>query len=233
MSILLPHSDDELFALPLINQKINEGWKINIFFITSDSNSIREEESKKMLSHFPNVTIHQFGRLNKINDGNLKNCKEIVESLLEKNSLIQSSDAILTPVFEGGHVDHDSAFIIGHSIASKLSKPHYCFSLYNAYETFFVRVSALRAGPVQGEIETINFKLSEGHSFLKKVFFYRSQFVILAILFSGLFKIFIMKRKMEVMKVSSFDPARKHPGRLFYENQMKNKIKSLLRLPVK
>lgn len=230
LSILLPHSDDELFILPFIKMKMNQGHVVNVFFITSDFNPMREEESLKVLADFGDIRIVQFGRLNDISDGQLSLFAETVSDLLEKNSLIQSSDFLVTPIFEGGHVDHDGIFKIGHQLACKLQKTHLAFSLYNAYGTPFVRVASIILGPVQGTIETIHFSLAEGLTYLKKSFCYKSQRVILAVLFPGLVWTFLVKRKIEILKVAHFNPVDPHPGRIFYKNPWKNKIKYLLRV---
>ncbi|MBC7429434.1 MAG: PIG-L family deacetylase [Bacteriovorax sp.] len=233
MSILLPHSDDELFALPFINKKINEGLKIHIFFITTDFNAAREKESEKMLSHFPEVEVHHFGKLNNIEDSSLKNCRDVVQNLLANDFIIKSSESIVTTMYEGGHIDHDEVFKIGVFLSDTLNKPHFSFSLYNAYRTPLVRVSTFFPGPVKGETELIYFSLAEGWSYLKKVFYYKSQFVALSVLFSGLFKTFILKRKIEIIKISSFDPDLDHPGKAFYKNKWKDRIKTLLRVPTR
>ena len=169
LSILLPHSDDELFILPFIKMKMNQGHAVNIFFITSDFNLIREEESLKVLAGFGDMRIVQFGRINNIADGQLSLFTEKVNELLEKNSLIQASDFLVTPIFEGGHVDHDEIFKIGHQLACTLKKPHLAFSLYNAYGTPFVRVASIILGPVQGSVETIYFSLADGLTYLKNI----------------------------------------------------------------
>lgn len=230
LSILLPHSDDELFILPLIESKILQGFLVKVFFITTDFNPGRARESGKMLSQYNEVEIIEFGTINNVIDGKLRLSSDKVLALLDIDSIIQSSQLLVCPTFEGGHVDHDEIFKISYALALKHKMPLYCFSLYNAYQTPFVRVSTLFQGPVQGEKEIISFSLKRGISYVKNCFIYKSQFVILMILFFGIFRTFILKRRIEVLKVTHFDPGIPHPGKIFYENPWKNKIKSFLRV---
>ncbi len=230
LSIILPHSDDELFILPFVESKLQQGFLIKIFFVTSDFNPLREEESGKMLSLYDGVEVIQFGRLNKISDGKLSSVSEDVLRLLGEHSFIKSSLYLVCPTYEGGHMDHDATFKIGYALALKLEKPLLVFSLYNAYQTPFVRVSTFFQGPVVGEKEIINFSFRKGLSYLRKSFYYKSQLVILTVLFPGLFRTFLLKRRIEILKVKHFDEKIPHPGRLFYSNPWKNRIKSLLRV---
>lgn len=230
LSILLPHSDDELFILPFIESQINQGYVVKIFFVTYDFNPLREGESTKTLSQYEGLETIQFGKLNNVIDGKLHNSHPEVLHQLEENTFIQSSERLVCPTFEGGHVDHDEIFKITYALASKLKKPLYTFSLYNAYKTPFVRVATLFQGPVQGNKEVISFSFKSGLSYLKKSFYYKSQYVVLTVLFPGLFRTFLLKRRIEILKVTHFDPNAPHPGKLFYDNPWKNRIKSILRV---
>lgn len=228
LSILLPHSDDELFVLPFIERKLTEGYKIHIFYITTDMNVKRRNESQEMFSHFKNIEIHHFGQLNNILDGKLNEQNLEAQILLEKNTILKNSELLITPILEGGHTDHDAIFKIGYNLSIKFNKPLLCFSLYNAYRTPFVRVSTMYQGPAQGDIETITFSFFKGLKYLKKGFYYKSQIIILAVLFPGLVRTFLLKRKIEILWVNSFDSEKKHPGRIFYESNLKVKLKTFL-----
>ena len=230
MSILLPHSDDELFILPFVEEQLLQGILVKIFFITSDFNPLREGESNKTLSHLAGVEICQFGILNNVRDGKLSHSSADVFTLLEKDSSILASDILVTPIFEGGHVDHDEIFKIGYALALKYKKMHLCFSLYNSYSTPLVRVATIFQGPVKGNLQTVTFSFRKGLSYLRKSFYYKSQYVVLAILFPGLVRTFILKRKIHILEVTDFNPNLPHPGRVFHSNPWKTKIKSILGL---
>lgn len=228
LSILLPHSDDEVFILPYIEAKLAEKCNIHVFFITTDLNPQRKLESEKVFSAFQGVHIYHFGLKNKILDGKLSEQASLVLTLLEEIPMILESNYLVTPMYEGGHKDHDELFKIGHALSVKLDKPQYCFSLYNAYQTPLVRVATLFQGPVRGQIEVVRFNISKGIKYLRNIFNYKSQYVILAVLFPGLIRTFLLKRQIEILHVSSFDPLANHPGALFYNNGLKSKLKSIL-----
>jgi hypothetical protein len=233
MSILLPHSDDEVFILPFLQQLIKQGFILKVFFITTSANQahaiIREKESENTLSTIVAGTeIVNFGRIYNILDGNLPNLHQKVLDLLLADKNIILSEGIITPILEGGHFDHDEVFKIGNLISIAQKKNHFCFSLYNAYKTPFVRVSTIFQGPVRGNLETIKFSFCEGLNYLAKCLNYKSQFVILTFLLPGLISTFLIKRKIQILHVTSFDSQSPHPGNLFYENSFKKRIKQLL-----
>ena len=226
----MPHNDDELFILPFIESQISKGYLIKVFFMTYDNNPVREGESSRTFDKYKEIETFQFGRLYNLMDGNLSKSSDIALKILLENQLIQSSETIVCPTYEGGHVDHDEIFKISCTVALRLQKPLIVFSLYNAYQTPFVRVATLFEGPVIGEREVITFSLYSGFNYFKKSFFYKSQLVILLVLMPGLLKTFLFKRKIEILKVKNFDPTIPHPGKLFYESQLKKKIKTVLGL---
>lgn len=230
MSILLPHYDDELFILPFIDQKVKEGFKIFLYFFSTDLDPSREEESLKMLANYSSVEVVSFGIRHNIIDGKVFEKKHFIIDELRRNVHIASSDLLVTPMFEGGHYDHDEIFKVGHSLATELKIPQLCFSIYNGYDTSFVRVARIIQGPAQGLVETLRFSLSDGLSYLAKCFYFKSQWKILSVLFPGMVRLFIFRRRIELLVVTSFDQTLPHPGPLFYENQLKAKVKKILRL---
>jgi hypothetical protein len=227
ISILLPHCDDELFILAFIEQKISEGYLINVFFLL-EANLIRQKESQKIFSKYSAVNVSHLGFDHHVPDGKLSEHHERVLLLLDKNEKIQNSQFIVTAAFEGGHVDHDASFLIGNELSRRLNKDHFCFSTYNSYQTFFVRVSRIYLGKMDGEITEVRFNINDGIRYLFNCTKYGSQFVILAVLFPGLVRMFLFRRKIEMLRVIKFYPDRPHPGRLFYESNFKKKMKSLL-----
>ena len=227
ISILLPHCDDELFVLPFIEKKISEGYIVNVFFLI-EASVVRQKESEKLLSKYSLVNVFHFGTIHKIPDGKISEHQEIVFSLLKSDEKIISASSIITPAFEGGHVDHDEIFLIGHQLLRNLNKTHLCFSTYNSYKTPFVRVSKIYKGIMDGEFEQVNFSLLDGMRYLFQCFYFKSQFIILAILFPGLIRTFLFKRKIELLRVTSFDSKATHPGKIFYQNDLKKKMKAFL-----
>jgi hypothetical protein len=227
LSILLPHCDDEIFLLPFLEKKISEGYCVNIFFLLQSS-PIRQNESQKFFSQFANVTIFHWGNMYLVPDGKLSSHTCIVsKSLLAHSNIIQSV-LIIAPMFEGGHIDHDEAFLIGYKLSQELKKTFMCFSTYNSYQTPFVRVATVYQGKVLGSIESFSFSFRQGLRYLSQCRFYKSQFVILMVLFPGLVRTFLVKKRIELIRVESFDPTGMHPGRVFYNNELKKRVKTFL-----
>lgn len=227
LSILLPHCDDELFILPYIEKKSSEGCLVKVFFLLS-SEEKRQKESQKIFSRFKNIVVSYLGNDHFIADGKLKNNSEKIFGALLLNKQIMDSEVIVTPIFEGGHIDHDETFIIGQKLAKKMNKVHLCFSTYNSYHTPLVRVATVYQGMVFGKIEKIHFSFWKGIKYLRQCFHFKSQFVILVVLFPGLVRTFLLKRQIEVLQVERFDISDPHPGKIFYNNDFKKKVQAFL-----
>jgi hypothetical protein len=228
LSILLPHCDDELFVLPFIEKKTSEGYVVCVFYLV-EANLQRQKESEELFSQYKAVKIFHLGSLHNIQDGKLSSSLDYIFEILSNYAEIHSCEILMTPMFEGGHIDHDATFQIGYRLGSKLKKDHFAFSTYNAYETPFVRVATVFQKIVTGKIESVRFTFLEGLNYLRQCFRFKSQFVILTFLFPGLVRTFLIKKKIEILKVEDFNPQALHPGRIFYKSALKDKVKGFLK----
>lgn len=130
---LFAHADDEIFALPIID---NSESKLMVYLtdkLYSDSKSkaiLYENELvfQKYLSPL-NCHVIWYGGIRKIKDGELHEFTSITEinsllkaiySKLDDLGVKKQIDSIYTTAFEGAHQDHDSAAYIARAIGKKL-----------------------------------------------------------------------------------------------------------------
>lgn len=161
---LLPHNDDEVFAIPKIMVDFEKGLIPIFIYLTHSSDRVRtfkrQQESKKFLIYmkvFKKSNVLYLGEQLSIIDGEVHLHLEALHHKLF--SFIKSNGAVkevVTTAYEGGHQDHDAAAIIGKTLAFKLSLEMSEFFLYNGYKTKgkSYRVSHPLEG---GEIETYKY----------------------------------------------------------------------------
>jgi len=161
---LLPHQDDEIFALPLIfRYKDYE----HIFIVLTNGASqgksaqslIRSSEFRKSLEILNKFGIkgqlYLFGSENNIRDGYLhadfsKNCY----TQLSKQFEALKPQIVIAPCYEGGHQDHDAAARIAEGYSRKLESDLVFFSTYRSASRFLPLFSTMNP---QKKSEKINF----------------------------------------------------------------------------
>jgi LmbE family N-acetylglucosaminyl deacetylase len=141
--LILAHTDDEIMALHLLHILS----KPIIFVYLTDgkpqgaeySPALRVEENAEALKAL-NLKYEavQFGCKNSIRDGCLaldfkrQNFKDLVEIINSYNPKL-----IVTTAFEGGHQDHDAAFLISHKLSRQLNLPIWVFPTYRSMSPKF------------------------------------------------------------------------------------------------
>lgn len=141
---LLPHQDDESFVLPKIIFDVREKDEIFFFFLTENKSpaqaQVRRKESERMLNLLGIDRQHVFflGSELRIFDGelhfSLKKVYSYLESFLLKRDFF--SVEVVCPAYEGGHQDHDAAFIVAYALCKqkKIDKV-YEFFMYHGLRT--------------------------------------------------------------------------------------------------
>jgi len=139
--IFLPHQDDEIGIIPLLDLFSIKKNNIKVVFCTknesSKKNLLRNLESLKILKKFNIVSNNVLFIGDKLNilDGKLiNNTQKLFEYL--KNLIPKNQNKItlfLTTAYEGGHPDHDSLNLIIKFLAKNFNHDNFfSFPLYNS-----------------------------------------------------------------------------------------------------
>ncbi len=138
--MLLPHMDDEVFIIPyLVDLRHQLSCEVSIYFLTKSEGregrfdqNVRETESRNSLAKIlPFAEISFLGRELEVKDLELHN-NFLLQFERLKAHLVNDCDVIVSPYFEGGHIDHDSSCIIAFELAKALRCSHLTFNVYSA-----------------------------------------------------------------------------------------------------
>ncbi len=231
---LLAHQDDEIAIFKSIKTIIKKNEKVYIFYLTNGDNSKnnnkllikrREKESKKVLSklgvNLKNIIF--LGNLIKIKSYKLINKLDKTYNLLGKFiNNINGRITIYSHAWEGGNVDHDSAFIITLKLFRNYSKILTCyqFPFYNSYKMPFNFYRIFYPLPYNGYSIKLKISMIEKFKFVKYLFHYTSQskiwiglypFVIIKILFNNFNYLQTIQKKFILKKP--------HENLLWYEKR--------------
>ena len=228
ISILLPHMDDEVFIIPyLVFLREQKSHDISFFYLTKSEGrnkrfdqKIREIESLKMIELiFPEARIEFLGRKFDVEDLLLH---EKVEILFEYflRELDGTCDLIISPHFEGGHIDHDSASILASHLANTINTELLTFNLYSARRNYgpFFQV-AKPVGKLNRDVKVKVLGSSYLYMFLIPIR-YKSQIKTWLGIYPALFWRILVRRKFSLNQFPSFNPNLKpNGGRVLYENR--------------
>jgi LmbE family N-acetylglucosaminyl deacetylase len=143
---LIPHPDDEIFALPLLQQFCSE----SLYFIcltdgqhasSGDLGSRRYSEFNKSISYLKKIGVQSeiilFDSAEKVRDGFLHE-DFTINMLVELLNLVKSLDpeTIVAPAFEGGHQDHDSVSLLSVFLSESIKAALIHFSTYRSTSNF-------------------------------------------------------------------------------------------------
>ncbi len=133
----IPHFDDELFLLPLL--KKYKGFSKNWIFVYLTNSSLkdndiyskRESESERF---FKKLGIEarsiQLGKILNIYDCELS--YNLMDALCYiKETLSLDGRIIIAPAWEGGHPDHDAAYLLASAISREVNISSYVYPTYN------------------------------------------------------------------------------------------------------
>lgn len=224
--LLLAHGDDEIGFIPMI--KVNPP-KIVIYVTdgcgisTNNFGSARAKETEKvwrLLS--PTTKVIHFGLLRAIRDGQLHLLFNAGHHI-ELRQIISNFTpaAIVTTEPEGGHQDHDFAFIVSSVLAKELKRDVYTFPLYRSNK--LIR-SMYRVRRFNGEANfrqkiSLPNRFRNLWSLLKVISIYRSQRITWLGL--GLPACLSMFRNLEVRKNQNFDLSSYSEAKTFFYEKRK------------
>jgi LmbE family N-acetylglucosaminyl deacetylase len=138
--IVLAHPDDEVFCLHLLKMFANQ--KRTFIYLTSGTGAkdreiaqVRNSESQHaihLISH--GADILPYGLMFELADGNLAKEFSIEDFtwLLDYFKKHTNPTVLISPALEGGHQDHDAAFLIGKNLSRHWNVKHYSFPLYSS-----------------------------------------------------------------------------------------------------
>ncbi len=138
--LILPHPDDEVFCLHVL--KLFPDHQKTFVYLTNGSPTdniekikVREAECLKAISLISeNAEIFLYGSLEELTDGMLarKFSEEDFQALNEFISRGSVPNVFISPTLEGGHQDHDAAFIITKKFCHYWKADHYTFPMYSS-----------------------------------------------------------------------------------------------------
>lgn len=223
---LLAHNDDEFFALPLIVSEVRQGNRVICVFTTDGAAygadpAVRHAESVAVLTRCGVAAddILPFGAGFGVRDGfSYRNLPELWREL---RRLVNQHDVtkIFTLAWEGGHVDHDAAHLLGAATARTLAScSHFEFSAYNGFRCSGRLFRCMKLIPGVGEVSVLKIDLRQALRWLTTCRFYVTQRKA----FLGLLPLCLLpilaRREVRARAVVGVDYALPpHGGRLFYE----------------
>jgi hypothetical protein len=222
---ILPHQDDEIGALGLID-KIKNKNKIYFIYLTR-SPKIEKKRNNESINFLNRLNIKKKnivfgGSLLKINDQQLYKNLELVFSYLSKFFQNKKINNIFAPSYEGGHPDHDSTFIILYKyfVNNKFKQFNfYTFPLYNSefkIKYFFNFLSPLKKKmALSFEVYPENYYWN----ILKLPMIFSSQLYTMIAFYPYLIYHYLIRRRNYFEKINTFYLKKPHNGKLYYEHR--------------
>lgn len=136
--VLMAHPDDEFAIYPWIAEALRNGMSLYCAWLTDggwggQDPRCREEESRAVLSGMgvENDKMLFLGTSLGLADGDLQRRMDALPRILEAVRDTCGSGEIWCPAWEGGHPDHDAAFLIAQYLARELGTEVFQFPLYH------------------------------------------------------------------------------------------------------
>lgn len=223
--ITIAHQDDEFFIASRISYELSQGHQFDIVYMTNGDGdgsiaSLREAESISALNFLGILPsqIHFLGTEFNFSDGNLFKMMPVAFIKLCEKLNGQHFDQVYLPAWEGGHPDHDACHLIGVRFAQQNSISTVReFSLYNGFQTKYLRVSCLipREG---GALICRTLTLKEAFAAFALIRFYKSQLKTwFALALPAAISILFLRRECLREVIINDCSSRPHPGPLLYE----------------
>lgn len=228
--ILLPHQDDEIAILPLLDE-IQNSINLKIIYLTTNKNEkLNQKRNNESLNVLKKIGIKKndiffLNNKHRIYDKNLyKKSNEVIKYLLSKKNLItlDRDSTILTTSFEGGHPDHDASFFICMKIYKKLKyKKFMSFPLYNSEKKLMPFQAFKNIMKYNDQLIFIETSLAKSFFYLKLIFTYKSQMKTILSLFPFYLYRCLIKQSFILIDHSYNENfiSKPHQGKLFYEKR--------------
>ena len=182
--IIIPHQDDEVFCLHILRHF--EDHHLTFVYLTNgcptnelDSVTVRQIESQRAIEiAYKGAEILNYGLIMGLTDGQL--AREFSKSDIDRiNDFIgrgPKPNAFISPILEGGHQDHDAAFLITENLRHLWGAEHYAFPLYSSsrFPFPFFRTMKKSSGSITIH-QNFKTKLSFVRTALEMIKIYKSQ----------------------------------------------------------
>jgi LmbE family N-acetylglucosaminyl deacetylase len=213
---VLAHQDDEIAFASRIRYVLERGDRVNLVCLTDGASAsaatIRDEESRAALARLGAGALI-VAQQERIPDGVLPEHLDRALAFLE--GMAGHADEIVTLAWEGGHQDHDAAFLVAAAFARKRGLRCIEMPLYNGEHTPgpFFRVMH----PVGDGWTARRIRWRERISDILLTRFYRSQRKS----WLGLAPLMLLGRARELTRVADLSRAAAppHRGSLLYERR--------------
>jgi LmbE family N-acetylglucosaminyl deacetylase len=228
--IMLPHQDDEIALLPYLDI-LKKNVNLKIIYLTRHKrnkvNMKRNVESKKVLKKLgvdDKAIIFLGTKKNIIDQFLCKNINNVTKYLLSNKNIITSNKntTLLTTSYEGGHPDHDAAFLICMQIYQKMKyKKFLSFPLYNSERNFLPFQAFKNLRRYQNQVIEIQFSIKKSFLYFNLIFTYRSQLKTIFFLLPFFLYRCLIKRKFILIlhnKTENIED-KPHKGKLLYEKR--------------
>jgi hypothetical protein len=220
--------DDEVFIIPyLVFLREQKSHDVSFFYLTKSegrnqkfNQGIREFESKKMiLSILPEARIEFLGRKFDVEDLLLHENIDILFEYLNQE-LDGTCDQIISPHFEGGHIDHDSSSFLASHLAKKIDAELLTFNLYSARGNYGPLYRVAKAFESPGTALKVGV-LRHSYIYMIQIpFIYKSQIRTWIGIYPALFWRILVLRKFSLIQTPSFNANLKpNKGRVLYEKR--------------
>ncbi len=170
---LFPHQDDEYFVSPFLHQ---EQLGAHCFFLTNGQGHgipevVRNNESRRMLQRLNVVhtQLHFLPSTLQVSDKDLSNSLSGVFEWIVSETKAYKVKKIFCPACEGGHPDHDAAYLLGLALSKTFGAKVYAYATYGGHGLPYPLFSAMH---LSKDSSKSHMKLS-----FRKRFFYSILFL--------------------------------------------------------
>ena len=222
---ILGHPDDEYFFASRIAFERARGHRIICVFLTDGtaygvSPKVRENESRRALAELglANEDLHFLGIKDSESYTLLEELYTRVKEIADRTSI----SSIFVLAWEGGHVDHDAAHLIGIALARSLGilDSLFEFAGYNGYGVPGKLFRVFRMIPNRLPVRRRRLSIREAVRSFLLFRWYRSQLKSFIGLMPDSFYRIVLRRGEEMRPVANIDyRLPPHPGALLYERR--------------
>lgn len=225
VAYILAHFDDEYGATPAVLAAHGRGEAQHFLYVADydapQTAQVRLAETRRYLAHLgldPDCAEH-VGCGSGIMDGAVHLGLEKVYALLrDRLAALGPIDRLVTPAWEGGHVDHDACALLAFALATELGVPRVeQISLYNGAGLVGPLFHAMRPLRENGPVQRVPMSFSQVARWAADVRFFPSQAKTFLGLWPTMFLSVLIRgwglQKLDAERVRE----RPHTGRLFYE----------------
>jgi len=229
---IFAHPDDEFGCFESIRSAAEAGDRVECYYLTDggyrgQSTAIRKRETLSVLQRLGIVAenVRFVGLECNLPDGVLYECENMsraADVVYKSLKNMRDIEGVYAPAWEGGHQDHDAAFVVACKVADTLpSRPRvWQYPLYNGYGLTGSFFNVMKPLLSNGDVTKFSIPLYLRFKYLRFCLSYRSQwktwiglfpFVFIKLLFDGKYclQLAVCPKKFE----------RPHSGALLYERR--------------